>query len=112
MHADGATEAMVDYALQHGKPFAVVPCCVFPDAAPHRRVRRRDAATGLPTEELIPVRSYEHFLDYLQDKAPGIERVDLAFEGRNTCIYRRAQGTATGAHPASVAAAVAAHGAK
>jgi hypothetical protein len=103
MHADGATEALVDYALAHDKPFAVVPCCVFPGAAPHRRVRRRRepsapavaAAAAAATEavvvaddEWIPVRSYEQFLDYLQAKHPSIQRTNLSFEGRNTVLYR------------------------
>ena len=30
MHPDQATDAIVDFALQAGKPFAVIPCCVFP----------------------------------------------------------------------------------
>ena len=30
MHPDQATEPIVDAALAMGKPFAVVPCCVFP----------------------------------------------------------------------------------
>jgi len=29
LHPDGATEPTVDWALLRGKPFAVVPCCVF-----------------------------------------------------------------------------------
>jgi hypothetical protein len=36
MHPDQATEAIVDEALKCGKPFAVVPCCVFPKLFPHR----------------------------------------------------------------------------
>ena len=32
MHSDGATEPLVKLALKHKKPFAVVPCCVFPKA--------------------------------------------------------------------------------
>ena len=34
LHPDEATEAIVDCALAHGKPFAVVPCCVFPRYPP------------------------------------------------------------------------------
>ena len=30
MHPDQATEAIVDFALCENKPFAIVPCCVFP----------------------------------------------------------------------------------
>ena len=33
LHPDEATEAIVDCALAHNKPFAVVPCCVFPRCA-------------------------------------------------------------------------------
>ena len=38
MHPDQATEPVVDAALAAGKPFAVVPCCVFPHSNPHRRL--------------------------------------------------------------------------
>ena len=32
------TEPIVDVACRLGKPFAVVPCCVFPRLFPHRRL--------------------------------------------------------------------------
>ncbi|KAF9174898.1 hypothetical protein BGX20_009302 [Mortierella sp. AD010] len=38
MHPDQATEPIVEMALKHGKPFAVVPCCVFAHENPHRRL--------------------------------------------------------------------------
>jgi hypothetical protein len=109
MHSDGATEALVDYALEHDKDFAVVPCCVFPSAAPHRRVQRStvqrqtrdkqqsrhtDSAAPLPCDDTyadgdwVAVRTYEEFLAYLLAKHPSIQRVDLGFEGRNTVLYR------------------------
>ena len=34
LHPDEATEAIVDCALANRKPFAVVPCCVFPRCPP------------------------------------------------------------------------------
>ena len=37
MHPDQATEPLVDFAIAHRKPFAVVPCCVFPRLHLHRR---------------------------------------------------------------------------
>ena len=40
MHPDEATDAIVDCALRSGKPFAVVPCCVFPRLFSHRVLRR------------------------------------------------------------------------
>ncbi|GLC52433.1 hypothetical protein PLESTB_000628600 [Pleodorina starrii] len=39
LHPDQATEAILDFALETGKPFALVPCCVFPRLYPHRRLR-------------------------------------------------------------------------
>ena len=38
LHSDQATEAIVDQALLSGRPFAVVPCCVFPKLFPTRRL--------------------------------------------------------------------------
>ena len=40
MHPDQATEPVVDAAIALGKPFAVVPCCVFPELFPDRRTPR------------------------------------------------------------------------
>ena len=48
LHPDQATEPIVDACLAAGKAFAVVPCCVFPEENPHRRVRRRKPPKGLP----------------------------------------------------------------
>ena len=77
MHPDQATEPIVDAALRLNKPFAVVPCCVFPDAFPERAL---DGA---------PVRSYAQFLDYLRAKDPGIETAYLPFQGRSRVLYKR-----------------------
>ena len=99
MHPDQATEPILDFALKHKKPFAIVPCCVFPRENPHRRVvmpavsapseATRDAAVeganaeggaaladssnGCATtcsNEAVPVESYEQFIEYLLQKAP------------------------------------------
>ena len=74
MHADQATEAIVDFGLGTGKPFAVVPCCVFPQLFTARR-----------TPAGKPVRSYEQFCEYLVRK--GGKRATLPFPGRNTVIF-------------------------
>lgn len=85
MHPDEATEEIVNIALELGKPFAVVPCCVFP----HLFHERRNQKGGKVT-------SYEEFVDYLQEKDPQqrIERTFLPFEGRNQVLFRRIIGTA------------------
>lgn len=96
MHPDQATEPIVDFAITHRKPFAIVPCCVFPKENPHRRVvlqrsrsdklgaegkeatdgsggqtDNKDASGEQQTEEAlvaVPVETYEHFIEYLVQK--------------------------------------------
>ena len=81
MHADGATEAIVDAALRYRKPFVVVPCCVFPRLFPQRTVREEE------TGRHVQVRSHEQFCRYLVDKHPGFRIETLPFEGRNVGIW-------------------------
>ena len=77
MHPDQATEPIVDAAIELGKPFAVVPCCVFPELFPDRRTKDGDS-----------VRTYVQFLDYLVAKHPDIKLAYLPFKGRNRVVYR------------------------
>ena len=46
LHPDAATEPLVDFALAHRIPFAVVPCCVHARAAPKRSLPTPAASTG------------------------------------------------------------------
>ena len=87
----------------YAKPFAVVPCCVFPSLFPHRRRRNGEKVV-----------SYAHFLEYLQqqgclpfgenvmvgergknmfeeqggERSGEITSAFLAFQGRNKVLYR------------------------
>ena len=74
LHPDEATELIVNAALKYGRPFAVVPCCVFPRLFPHRPQVRTTAA----------------FCDYLLRKGCGLEVGFLPVQGRNKVIFRRA----------------------
>ena len=76
MHPDQPTEAIVDAALAHGKPFAVVPCCVFPSLFPHRQLR-----TGQG------VNTYSGFVRYLLEKDPRIQQARLPFAGRSRVVW-------------------------
>eukprot|EP00041_Stephanoeca_diplocostata_P014221 m.256090 g.256090 ORF g.256090 m.256090 type:complete len:401 (+) comp19626_c0_seq1:389-1591(+) len=78
MHPDQATEAIVDFAVMHNKPFAVVPCCVFPALFPYRRDRAGQLVTT--TQQLV---------EYIQDKTGGtVEYLDM--EGANQVVFRTA----------------------
>jgi len=100
MHADQATEAIVDFGLASGKPFAVVPCCVFPEMFPHRRLKSGDGVVGgdKKTKKTKTtrknkknkkndgaVRTYKEFCTYLEEKGASLAR--LEFPGRNVVVY-------------------------
>ena len=99
LHADGATEAIVDAALLFRKPFVVVPCCVFPNLFKERYIhvptggatadggdeeRRGEEALK---ERRVPVRTHEQFCRYLLEKDPRFVMEVLPFEGRNIAIW-------------------------
>eukprot|EP00192_Tetraselmis_astigmatica_P009072 CAMPEP_0117651542 /NCGR_PEP_ID=MMETSP0804-20121206/2150_1 /TAXON_ID=1074897 /ORGANISM="Tetraselmis astigmatica, Strain CCMP880" /LENGTH=663 /DNA_ID=CAMNT_0005457531 /DNA_START=197 /DNA_END=2191 /DNA_ORIENTATION=+ len=76
MHPDQATEAIVDEAIAAGKPFAVVPCCVFPRIFGSRK---------LPDGSQVV--TYKQFVDYLLAKDKRICLAYLPFVGRNKVLY-------------------------
>ena len=86
LHADGATEAIVDAALRYNKPFVIVPCCVFPNLFRHRFIFVEDDA-GNGNEKKVAVRSHEQFCQYLLDKDDRFRQEELPFEGRNVAIW-------------------------
>ena len=76
LHPDEVTEVIIDAALAHRLPFAVVPCCVYSRLFPHRR--HPDGQS---------VRTHERLVQYLQAKAPRIRREQLSFGGQATVLY-------------------------
>lgn len=71
-----ATECIVQFAMLTRKPFAVVPCCVFPETFKERSWKG------------LPVRKYEDFISYLVALDPEhIQVEELMFEGRNKCVF-------------------------
>eukprot|EP00957_Ditylum_brightwellii_P100024 7623402-Ditylum_brightwellii.AAC.1 len=78
MHPDQATEFIIDLALAFNKPFAIIPCCVHSKLFPHRKCKKSGKL----------IRSYEDFLNYLQEKDSSICRATLDFDGRNVVLYR------------------------
>lgn len=67
MHPDEATEYIVDVAIKHKKPFAIVPCCVFPKSGKSM--------------------SLEQWYDYLESKTSHMKICYLNFVGRNRVLY-------------------------
>lgn len=91
MHPDQATEPIVREALAHGKPFAVVPCCTFPNSNSHRL-----NADG------TRVRSHEDFCSYLERLGTPehpVERSHLLFAGRNVIVHSSQRAASAGDGP-------------
>ena len=112
LHCDGAAEPIIDFALAHGKAFAIVPCgfrrfvwrhgafvcgragrsfaCVrvVLDIWPRRCCT---CSKQFPHRRMngAPVKSYESLVSYLLAKDPRIKKTRLDFEGRNACLYFR-----------------------
>ena len=92
-----ATDAIVEFAVLHKKPFAVVPCCVFPRLFPQRRIiadmldDARDAALhnpGFPATK--DVLTHIDLVAYLKQLGGQDACVDfLPFEGMNQVVWRR-----------------------
>jgi hypothetical protein len=80
LHADGATEAIVEAAIRNNKPFVVVPCCVFPNFFPNRFIHEEG-------QGVVPVRSHEQFCKYLLEKDPRFVLEELPFAGKNIAIW-------------------------
>ena len=76
IHPDQALDPIVDIGLALGIPWAVVPCCVFPNLFTQRKL-----ASGRP------VRNYEDLCEYIQQRDPNIQRTELPFRGRNLVLY-------------------------
>ena len=72
-----ATDPIVDFAVLHRKPFAVVPCCVFA----RQFTGRRTAGGGRVT-------TYKQLLDCLQAKSPGMQQLRVPFSGAEVLLYQ------------------------
>jgi hypothetical protein len=84
LHSDQATEPIVDAAIQMGRAFAVVPCCVFSHENRERRLKNGQLVT-----------TTEDFIQYLMEKdvcgRGNIEKAYLDFEGKNQVVYWKPQ---------------------
>eukprot|EP00833_Pecoramyces_ruminatium_P016777 jgi/Orpsp1_1/1190809/evm.model.d7180000081344.1 len=82
LHPDQATEIIVDLAIKLNKPFAIIPCCVFANDFPHRKLKRKKTGNVENDNEYedIPVSSYEQFIEYLCEKDKDIQKTFLPFE--------------------------------
>ncbi|ORZ00536.1 hypothetical protein BCR43DRAFT_529503 [Syncephalastrum racemosum] len=80
LHADQATEPIVDTALRLGKAFAVIPCCVFAHENRHRRLQSGASVT-----------TTEDFVQYLCEKDTqgrgSVQKAYLDFVGKNVVVY-------------------------
>ena len=96
LHPDQATDAVVDAALALGKPFAVVPCCVFAREFTHRRLPCSDGSgsgSGSGSGAVAvaagdrAVTSREDLIEYIAAKHPSIQRATIDCPGANVVLF-------------------------
>ncbi|KAL0085704.1 hypothetical protein J3Q64DRAFT_1108157 [Phycomyces blakesleeanus] len=80
LHADQATEPIVDCALSLNKAFAVVPCCVFGQENRHRRLK--DNRPVLTTQDLV-----QYLCEKETPNKKSVQQAYLDFEGKNIVVY-------------------------
>ena len=95
LHPDQATNDIVDVALAHRKPFAVVPCCVYSHLWPERVVM-------VPGAVGRRVESTDDMVAFLLAKHPNARVGELDFKGRNKCVYMTSSGYEGGGDEAEV----------
>lgn len=77
MHPDQAACEAIAYAAVMRTPFAIVPCCVYGEQYPRRKLR-----------DGTQVRSQEHLVTWLLEHGPeGTKIAELDFEGKNQVVY-------------------------
>jgi hypothetical protein len=100
LHPDQATDAALEYALERGLPWAIVPCCVFPELFSERRLKRGGASgRGNGDDDSSasqPVRSYEDLVAWLLERGgPSASSAMLPFVGRNVVVYGAGGGSSS-----------------
>jgi hypothetical protein len=67
----------LEYIAELGLPLAVVPCCIFSQQFPARRMR----SSGLPPT------TFQQFCAYLAEKSDVIRTEHLPFVGKNLVLF-------------------------
>ena len=78
MHPDEATNDIVDTALKYHINFAVVPCCVFHNKFPERKLKN-----GKDVVE------YLDLIQFILEKDDNLKIDFLNIKGRNKVIYKK-----------------------
>ena len=78
MHPDEATVDIVDVALSKKINFAVVPCCVFHNKFPDRKLKNG--------KEVV---EYPDIIQYILEKDDSLKTDFLNIKGRNKIIYKQ-----------------------
>lgn len=91
VHSDEATECIIDIAVSQRIPFCIVPCCIFNNLYPDRKVllpNLHETNNSTSCEVMYgPVQNYDDFVRYLKSKHANIKQDVLPFHGRNIVLY-------------------------
>ncbi len=78
MHPDEATVPIVQIAEKYKKPFAVVPCCVFPSKFGDRVLKNGENVVD-----------YLHLIKYIEEISSDVSTSFLQIQGRNRILYKK-----------------------
>ena len=87
LHPDSATDAIMKVAIRYCKPFAIVPCCVFPTQFPKRRLPNGGR-----------VQTYDDLCEYIRNILGTkngkckVEEGELDIDGRNKVFFYHGPG--------------------
>lgn len=76
LHCDQAAGEIVDFAMAKKIPWCVVPCCTYSEMFSCRKLRDGTRVT-----------SYEHLVQWLQERDPRAKVATLDMEGKNKVVY-------------------------
>ncbi|KAL7521550.1 hypothetical protein ACHAWX_006228 [Stephanocyclus meneghinianus] len=75
-HPDQAAGYIAEFALARNIPWCIVPCCVYYDCFPKRKLQNGAA-----------VKTYDQLVDWLCEKDPRAKVATLDMEGKNKVVY-------------------------
>ncbi|KAL3782701.1 hypothetical protein HJC23_012220 [Cyclotella cryptica] len=75
-HPDQAAGDIAEFAIAQNIPYCIVPCCVYFDCFPKRKLQNG-----------IAVKTYDQLVDWLCEKDPRARIATLDVEGKNKVVY-------------------------
>ena len=77
LHPDEATDDIIEMSMKYFKPFICVPCCVFPNKFPNRKLKSSGKT----------VRQHDELIEYIMEKAREVNLLKHTSNSNKTMVY-------------------------